>query len=475
MGLRWVAAKGTGKSTGLGRRLCIGDFDRDMPLIVLDPLGGTIDHFLDVLLRRPLSRRKEDGKRLRYVQMSGESGSVTPFPIYRRTPGSSLYRIAERPIEIWQRSDPTLKLGAPVQGLNAVLSIGDVVGMILAALDWRITEAEALLREPERHATQLMALAQREPETQKPVAWLLDTYASFTAHEKRTQTSSYVNKVRSLTLDPTTQATYGATQPGIDWQEVIDHKLAVLIDFRGEMSSNQRFFGMLWIFHDLLEFIRNRKPNSPLMSLVIDELTYFVSADPRQQDVLADDFEDLIARLARNRRVALTVTHQELNQLTKRMGNVLMSMGTQIFGSTSDLEGGAEVWAKRFDRYEPLKPKKVTDTLVGRNMWTTRTTELSIAEQIRIAAQEKYMNLPPFTFWGAVSQREGELGMVPEQFTITPDEGVNWERVEQARHLLVQRNGQPIEDVRSEIAMRTRGTERLPSRRRKVDINTEED
>ncbi len=45
MGLLVLATRGTGKSTLLGRIVALQDFLRGVPLVILDPLGGTIDYF----------------------------------------------------------------------------------------------------------------------------------------------------------------------------------------------------------------------------------------------------------------------------------------------------------------------------------------------------------------------------------------------------------------------------------------------
>jgi hypothetical protein len=480
MGIRWVGAKGTGKSRGLGRRLVLGDFDNRVPLVILDPVGKTIDNFLDCLVRRPGDRQRADGARLRYLDMGGTTGFVAPWPIYHRRPTDSLFAAADRPIEVWRRSDPALS-GAPVQGLNAIANTGHMVGMILAGMGWRVTEAETLLRDPRAFEGHLLALGGQSAELyrklKEPIEWLL-SLPKPTTSEWRNQTNSYLNKVRALTLDDTARALYGAAERCVDWQEVVEDRLCLLVDFRGIRNLDHRRFGLLWVFHDLIDFIRTREQTAPPVSLVIDELTYFLPKGQQQQEVLAADFAELAAVLSRNRGVWLTVTHQELNQLSRDMANALMGMGTQIFGSTSDLETGAEVWAKRFDPYEPELVKKAS--LVGKGIY--RTTEFSINEQLRLAAQQKYQDLPTFNFWAAVSRREGELGRNPQRFTIPTGDWVQEEKVARARQLLAERHGRKIEDVLAEIDGRIPhlGGDRSapptppPKRRRKVDITVDD-
>ena len=78
------ATSGTGKSRLLGRLFGWQAFRDGMPLVILDPHGVTIDNFLDKLTRLPPTVprviREKLWQRIRYVDMSGEGGYVTPFP-----------------------------------------------------------------------------------------------------------------------------------------------------------------------------------------------------------------------------------------------------------------------------------------------------------------------------------------------------------------------------------------------------------
>jgi hypothetical protein len=47
MGLYVLAGRGTGKSRLLGRRIAFGDFIAGIPQVIFDPVGATIDNFLD--------------------------------------------------------------------------------------------------------------------------------------------------------------------------------------------------------------------------------------------------------------------------------------------------------------------------------------------------------------------------------------------------------------------------------------------
>src|SRR4051794_700546 len=79
MGTLVVGTRGSGKSRSLGRGIAWQDFEREIPLVVLDPVGGTIDNLLDKIGRQPLAVRRELWKRVRYINMNGQGGRVVPW------------------------------------------------------------------------------------------------------------------------------------------------------------------------------------------------------------------------------------------------------------------------------------------------------------------------------------------------------------------------------------------------------------
>jgi predicted NACHT family NTPase len=49
MGMYILGARGSGKSRLSGRVIAWQDYRAEIPLVIIDPLGGTIDNFLDKL------------------------------------------------------------------------------------------------------------------------------------------------------------------------------------------------------------------------------------------------------------------------------------------------------------------------------------------------------------------------------------------------------------------------------------------
>ena len=75
MGIYVLAGRGTGKSRLLGRKIAPGDFFAGFPQVIFDPVGTTIDNFLDkvtwFLYDHPQLEPGPIWDRITYVDMSG--------------------------------------------------------------------------------------------------------------------------------------------------------------------------------------------------------------------------------------------------------------------------------------------------------------------------------------------------------------------------------------------------------------------
>src|SRR4051794_26981486 len=84
MGIHLMAGRGSGKSRLMGRGIGWNDFIRNIPLVILDPAGPTIDNLLDKILRSPHDQQEQLLSRVVYVDMSGKGTRLVPFPLYYR-------------------------------------------------------------------------------------------------------------------------------------------------------------------------------------------------------------------------------------------------------------------------------------------------------------------------------------------------------------------------------------------------------
>src|SRR6266508_5207741 len=203
-GVHLISDIGGGKSPVLGRCVAFYDFMRGIPTILLDD-GDAIDHFIHKVMKAPLSVQEQLWKRVRYIDLSGQYGYVVPTPLYYRlSENEDPLTTAQRFIDIILQISPTLQ-NAKIMGEGAIRKVLEPVGVVLVKRGWQISEVTRL-------ATKIPDSLQVE--------------------------------LNRFTHSPIQRAIYAAEKPGIDWQEVIDKQLIVLIDYRHVENSQ---FALSWI------------------------------------------------------------------------------------------------------------------------------------------------------------------------------------------------------------------------------------
>ena len=456
MGIHLMGGKGSGKSRLLGRVIAWLDFLRGVPMVVLDPYGPTIDNFLDKLTRLPGAYQQQLWSRVIYVDMSGGSGSVVPFPLYKRLGDESLYEMSQRYLDVVRKVDPWLAT-ASIEGWNPLWWIGTNSGMLLSALGFQITEAQHLLRYPKswsRHFTRAM---ESHPEVRPAVEFFSGSFARWKEEMQARRSASFLNKISIFTLDPTMKAMFGAGRPGIDWDRVVREGCAVLLDFRHDIDIELRRFKMLWAFTYFLDFIKHRGAGRHRpVSLIIDELSALYNFHSLALDIFAADLDELINVIARNHMVWLTLAHQELFQLDERAQKSLMTMGTQIFGSSADIDGALTL-ARQFFRYDPDRVKRYEPVYASYHGFSQiidyRTVDFTVEEQALLTSYRvKDQGRFHFLVRPAFSEGEAARTVVPMTIeNLDRGEWVNEELVGKAREILSRRQGRRVSEVLDEI------------------------
>ena len=350
MGLYLLAGRGTGKSRMLGRKIAFGDFLAGVPQVIFDPVGATIDNFLDkvtwFLYAYPQLAQDPIWDRIIYVDMSGKDGVVVPFPLYYRTGNErSLLEIAERYLQTIIKSNPAL-FQAQVLGWPPLHRIGVYSGMVLSALGYQITEAEALLDNPEAwEASGLFAKAEQvSPEAKQAVAYFRNKYIPLREADRARFTTPFLDKIFTFPLAETLRAMFGASTPGINWNDVARKGQTVLLDFRREQNEEMRRFKMLWAFSYLYEWIktRGRQDDNPF-SVIIDEFAHMTQQVVSGKNPLAQERDEFINVFMRQHTIWFTAAHQELYQIDEQRRNTMLSLGTYILGGTSSMESAREL------------------------------------------------------------------------------------------------------------------------------------
>jgi len=462
MGIHVMAGRGSGKSRLMGRGIAWLDFIRNIPLVILDPAGPTIDNLLDKILRLPQDLQEKLWKRVVYVDMSAQGERVVPFPVYFRFGHESSFEVSQRFLDTIRSIDPYL-MTASIQGWNPLWRIGTYSGMLLSALDCQITEAEHLLRTPGAWQSVFARAVANQPDVQPAVDFFSREYQALGHRERDQLTSSYLTKIGVFSLDPSLQAMFGAASAGIDWETVIAKRQAVLLDFRHVADVEQRRLKMMWAFQYLYAFIKYRGAgrHTPI-SVMIDELTALSNFRGGGESIFAKTLDELINVYARNCMVWLTISHQELFQLDEQTQKTLMSLGTQILGVTSDGESALQL-AKQLLPIDPLLVKRY-DPMYASSMGVSeiidyRPVEFSVQEQ-QLLSSEHFKNLRLFEFLVRIAKTEGDIsGRLRKVHIKNFDKGI-WVDEPMGRQLRAQlrsRGGIRKTDVRAAIAARVPG------------------
>jgi hypothetical protein len=209
--------------------------------------------------------------------------------------------------------------------------------MALSSLNLQITSAESLLRHPEEYLSRLTHAQDRYPELAPVIAFFRDEYLPMREIDRTRLTNPFFDKVFTFTLDPHLKALFGASKPGIDWDEVTQRKETVLLDFRNVQGESRRFM-LLWVFSYLYEWIKSRGRSTKPFALCIDEIAAISQKIYAGDNPLAQELDEFINVYMRNSSIWFIAAHQELYQIDEQLRNTLLSLGTYIIGGASSIE-----------------------------------------------------------------------------------------------------------------------------------------
>ncbi len=361
--------------------------------------------------------------------------------------------------------DPNLQT-ASVEGWNPLWRMGTAAGMILRALGFQITEAEDLIRHPEAWESRMVRARELSPEVE-PAAKFFEEYMEWKEETRVRRSDSFLNKSAVFSYDPSMKSMFGARNPAIDWKRIINGRMVVLLDLRGEQDIERRRFKMVWAFEYLLSFIKKRGAGRHLpISVIIDELTSLFSVETLAGDILASDLDELINVIARNYAVWLTIAHQELFQIGEKAQKTLMGMGTQVMGVTSDHEASLSL-GNQFFRYDPGLVKKREPMYMsdagGPYIVDYRTFEFTPEEQTILKSYELTQQ-PRYHFLVRTAASEGDITGPLRGMTLSRiDQGiyVNENLVKRARSILTEMRGVRREEILKEIDCRLNEKEQI--------------
>lgn len=457
LGVFVLGYKGSGKSRFLGRWLAKQSLWRGISQIVLDPVGQTIDNCLDCVLRLPSEQRKVVLSRLCYFDCSGQGGRVCPLPLYYRFGPESWADVANRHVSAILALDPDLE-SASILGSNAIKRVGMATGMALAAAGLQISEARLLLDQPKLYKP---VLKQLQAETDDwglgdACEFFLTEYMEWSHSKRMQEAGSFRGKFYALLRSNPTIATFGADQPGVDFEQMIQQGQTILLDFRHLQQNLEllRFY-MLWWFDYFLNFVAHRGAglgNKPI-ALCIDEISILASQSKEWENRI-NSLYNIWARQGMAWPVMATQESWQLLRNSEVMYKSLMGSGTILVGNTSDLESG-----ERLAR--DLQPARVAN-LVKRHepiynsqgeVIAYRQVDLSQPDKLLLDAQVLFMQQPKLHF---LVKQVGDPQLRPLRLYEELDPGIypDDKRVAELRELLNRKCGIPIKKILAEIEQR---------------------
>lgn len=469
-GLHLLGSPGTGKSRALGRYLIWQLFLLGFPIVVLDPSGGIALNIIDKLCRLPLELRKKLWPRIRYIDV-GATDYIIPSPLYERRPGDTLFSVANRLPAVLRRQDPQLQ-SAPILGWNSVQQCAIYAGQLAAALGRQIDFVADLIDQPRAYKEELRQALSRHPELAPAVTYFRELMDPNSGPLRERRTATFRGKLLPFLADPTMLAAFAASQPGIDWDQVIHNKELVIIDFQHEHDPERTQFKMTWWFRNVIDFAKQRgmAGRGQEFFYVIDEITRLLGQRSGDgHSILADDLEELVAVLGRNYGANVILAHQNLSQVDERIRNILMQCGTQMIGNITNPDDAAYL-ARQFFRYDPYAEKKqepvwMNVVRMDHNgfpldySWPKvidyKSVEFTADEQL-LALMEKF-RLPRFQFLVRPAAAEGTISNKLYRMSIERlDAGQYPDAQEVGRILgyLRQKDGVPLEELLAEVSNR---------------------
>jgi hypothetical protein len=336
MGLYLLGASRSGKSRMLGRVIAWQDFIAGRGQVIFDPRGVTISNFLDKLIRFlqyiPPDQHFKYWQRIRYVEVSGKEGFITGLPLYYRlTPEETLAEISERFLQLTLKSNPHLA-DAQYFGWPPFHRFGLNAGILCASLGLQITDIPKLISHPEQWLSRFAEAEARHPEAAPACDFFRNEYLPMRPADRARLTNAFRDKLIQFTHDPLLARQFGSKQPGINFEEVEQEALTLLLDFSGETNTELRRFKLQWLFDYFFSWLKTRGRRSYPMSLMIDEFASMTNKVFTGENPLAVEIAEFIQEYLRNSNIWLTVAHQSVEQLDDQIRNTLFSLGTYIFG-----------------------------------------------------------------------------------------------------------------------------------------------
>jgi hypothetical protein len=410
-------------------------------------------------------------ERIKYVDVSGKGGFITGLPLYYRlTPEETLAEISERYLQLTLRSNPHLA-DAQYFGWPPFHRFGLNAGIICASLGLQITDIVSLISHPEEWLSRFAEAETRFPEAAPACEFFRNEFLPMRSSGRERLTNVFRDKIVQFSHDPLLEKQFGAKYPGIDWEEVEQEALTVLLDFSGETNTELRRFKLLWLFDYFYSWIKTRGRRSYPLALLVDEFASMTNKVFSGENPLAVEIAEFIQEYLRNSNIWLTVAHQSIEQLDNQVRNALLSLGTYLFGRPASLPEAQVLADILCFKRDPFLVKHVRKHVVFPPWWYGNTVLNPIIEQEPVfmpleEQTELFMQrltqlgvfqflCRPATSEGAVSNDVFPLSIAEiDRDPVTGDYHYpDLSRISEVRSFLAAQSGIPVATIPKELSM----------------------
>src|SRR5215211_7600558 len=458
-GMFLPAPTGWGKSWYLGS-LCFQDLLRGVGTVVLDAVGAAIDNCLNKLLYLPEEEQRELSEKIIYCNMAGHQVGETVYDtyvsswpmLYRFNEKETLDVTSQRIVDLISKTNKALA-SASIQGLPRVEAILTSVLQILAAHELPISSAIDLLQNPKDWRARIDEAVKLHPEVTRARNRLIE-FIEQPERTRQSQSEVILNRLQRIEFDPVAEAMFSAPAPQVNWDDVVDKGKVVLIDLRHEKSDKARELKLFWVWGSIYEYIKSREANGrsrPPLSVVIDELSYFVRGNSINRGVITEEFRQLMQVYKRNSNIWFTAATQEIGEIPSELQRACLKTATHMYGAIDNPELAKKLARRRRCGPDPNYPLYASEDLQIK--YAAKLQELEKAQWLTGASLDE--GKPP-TYMELIETSHVDDTMYPQKQLLDP-----------LKNYLMERDGVLVSDI-LEPPKKQKAAKVTPIRRKRV-------
>jgi len=334
-----IGLSGKGKSKLLEHCL-FQDIAAGLGCGLIDPHSQLADDLLRSVITQGIVTNQTVRRRLIYVDPA-RTDYIVPFNVLATQ--DTAYDIAASVLEAFRRTWPESLSEAPHFSNVVTAALIVLIANKLTLMDMPLLLTSQDFREQ----------CLKRVTDPNVIAFFHERYDQW-GREAPLMRESTLNKVGAFSLNPRLKIMLGQKANHLDFRAIMDDKRILILDLGHCDAETNRLIGNLVTTG--LEVAMRRRKKSNLWNLTIDEFAGYV-ANEGSVKTLAHVFSE-----GRKFKMAMTVAHQDLSQLTPRMIGALSNVQTKVIFGIGRAD--AEFFAKGIGRVdtEAVKREAKTET-----------------------------------------------------------------------------------------------------------------